>query len=390
MSESGLRVRLLSYLELNPTIIACWDSLGERALEPNAFLSPCFVMPALRHLCSETDVQKTVLLFVDRPTSEGFDIVGAGIFFQLRAGLRLPFPCLKSFLSVHSYLSGFLLDRDHGEVAVRAIFDFLCNSRPRWHGVDFPCMYSDGTQAELVFRVAREFGCTWHELTRSTRAVFVPAEGGDTYLQANLSARSFKKLRQARARLERKGKVEWRALFGTEVMEANVESFLDLEHMGWKGKEGVSLRSSPSHVAFFQEMVDGFRRTNRLFFTELMVDGTVIASTSNLVSGGVGFAFKIGWHPDYADVSPGRLNELAFVQEVNGPCRDLSYIDSGAEEGSFIEQIWSGRRTLTYGTFSLSTTGEVALQFYDRLRSCKAGLEKIWERTQHLLSSKVT
>lgn len=387
MTEAGLQVRLLRYSELNPAIVACWELLGERALEPNPFLSPCFIIPTLRHLCSETDVRNTVFVFVEQPNSTSIDLVGAGVFVRSRGELRFPLSHLKSFRSIHSYLSGILLDREKGEKAVRAMFQFLRRNDARWHGLDFACMPADGVQAELMFRVASEFGCAWHERERTARALFVPAEAGDAYLQANLSARRLKKLRQTRRRLEAIGRVEWRTLFGTEVTESSVESFLDLEHKGWKAGKGMSLRSKPSHEAFFRELVDNFRRSGRIFFTELLLDGAVIASTSNLVAGDAGFAFKIGWHPDYADTSPGLLNEVAFVRGVTGPCRDLSYVDSGAEEGSFIEHLWAGRRALTHGTFSTSAAGRVALVLYDRLRRCKMRLKSF--RGRHSTGSQI-
>jgi hypothetical protein len=171
--------------------------------------------------------------------------------------------------------------------------------------------------------------------------------------------------------LERKGNVEWRTLYGPEVKDSNIESFLQLEHKGWKAEKGTSIRSSFSHEAFFREMVEGFRRRGRLFFTELLLNGIVIASTTNLVSGDVGFAFKIGWDPAHSDSSPGLMNELAFVRGVNGPCRNLSFIDSGAENGSFVDSLWIARRELTSGMFGITSLGRLVLSGTDRLRNVK-------------------
>jgi hypothetical protein len=374
VTEAGIEVRLLRYNELDPAIVDCWETLEDRALEPNAYFSPSFVIPALRSLCSEADGKNTVFIFAGRFNPGAYELVGAGFFVRSSGGIRFPLPHLRAFSSIHSFMSGFLLDRNEGEAAVRAIFNFFRSNNSRWHGLDLPCMPAKGAQAELILRVAHECGCFWHERERTRRAMFLPEKGGETYLQDHLSVRRLKRMRQAWRRLEGKGKVEWRTIFGSEISDSHVESFLDLEHKGWKGEEGTSLRSNPSHEAFFRELMDGFRRKGQLFFTELLLDGAVIASTCNLVSGSAGFAFKIGWNPEYADISPGFLNEVAFVRDVNGPCRDLSYIDSGAEEGSFIEQLWSGHRTLMCGTFSISKAGKAALLFYDCLRRCKVRL----------------
>jgi hypothetical protein len=377
MTEAGLEVRLLRSSELDAAIINSWEDLENRALEPNAYFSPSFVLPALRNLYSETDENNTVFIFAGRFNPGAYELLGAGFFVKSSGGIRFPLFHLQSFSSIHSFMSGFLLDRNEGEAAIRTIFNFFrCNNR-RWHGLDLTWMPAEGMQAELVLRVAHECGFFWYERARIQRAMFLPEDGGETYLQAHLSVRRLKRMRQAWRRLEGKGKVEWRTLFGSEISDSNVESFLDLEHMGWKGEEGTSLRSTPSHEAFFRDLMNGFRRKEQLFFTELMLDGEVIASTCNLVSSGAGFAFKIGWNPEYADMSPGFLNEMEFVRGVNGPCRDLSFIDSGAEEGSFIEQLWSGHRTLMCGTFAISNTGKIALLLYDCLRRCKVRLQTL-------------
>jgi CelD/BcsL family acetyltransferase involved in cellulose biosynthesis len=294
-------------------------------------------------------------------------------------------PHLKAFRSDHSYLTGFLFDRDEGEAALRVLFDFFRRNGSQWHGLDFEHMPSCGAQAELVFRVAREFGCSWHERMRTPRAVFVPVKGGDTYLQAHLSVHRLKRLRQGWRRLERKGIVRWKTLYGQEVTASHIESFLDLEHRGWKAEKGTSIRSHQSHEAFFREMVEGFRKGGCLFFTELLLNETVIASTSNLVSGGVGFAFKIGWNPDYSDASPGLMNELAFVRDVKGPCRSLSYIDSGAEGGSFVDSLWKERRVLTSGIFDTTSIARMVLSGADKIRKVR----RRWQRARPGLKGSV-
>jgi hypothetical protein len=180
--------------------------------------------------------------------------------------------------------------------------------------------------------------------------------------------------------LEEKGNVRWRALFGTEVEDGNIEHFLEVEHMGWKGERGTSLRSRPSHEVFFREMVNGFREGERLFFTEMCLDGVVIASTSNLISGGAGFAFKIGYHPGYAKMSPGVLNEVEFIQHAPNLCKLLSYIDSGALEGSYIDQLWAGRRILVSGTFGTTPLGRKVLWGLERMRRIKRWGRSHWDR----------
>jgi hypothetical protein len=369
--EKPFRVRQVGFDELDRETVKSWESLEDRALESNAFLSPRFVIPAMRHLGKPEKLRQSMFVFVEKPNGEAADLVGAGVFVQSSGKRNFPLPHLQAFLSRHSYLSGLLVDRNEAEGAVRAFFQFFCSKKATWHGVEFNYRSVDGSQAELVSAVAEEFGSPWQEQERIHRAIFVPSEGGDAYLQAQFSTGRRKDLRRLRRRLEEQGDVRWMALFGNEVDEKSVERFLEIEHMGWKGEKGTSLRSRSSHEAFFREMVGGFREKEGLFFTEMYLDGVVIASTSNLISGGTGFAFKIGWNPSYAKMAPGVLNEVEFIQQAPRLCGSLSYIDSGALEGSFIDQLWARRRILASGVFGTTALGRTVLRGFERMRKLK-------------------
>lgn len=369
--DEGFRVRRLRLGELDGKTIASWESLEKRAMESNAYLSPRFVIPAMRYLGDPKEVRETMFLFVERTDGRTADLVGAGVFVRSPGTWRFPLPHLKAYRSPHSYLSGLLVDRDEAEEVIRAFFRYFCSKSSLWHSVEFEHQPSDGPQAELMAAISQEFGVTWQEHAKNYRATLIPADGGEGYVQTHFSSRHLKDLRRMRRRLEERGEVRWKGLFGAEADDRSVERFLDLEHMGWKGEKGTSLRSRPSHDAFFREMADRFREDGRLFFTELSLDGVVIASTSNLISGNVGFAFKISWHPDYAKMAPGLLNEVDFIRNAPTLCGSLSYIDSGAEEGSFIEQLWSGRRPLASGTFGTTPLGRRLLSGVGQLRRVK-------------------
>jgi hypothetical protein len=80
----------------------------------------------------------------------------------------------------------------------------------------------------------------------------------------------------------------------------------------------------------------------------MRLDGKVVASTSNFLSGPGGFAFKIAWNPDLAKQSPGRLAEVELLRQMfqHQALAPLDFWDSGATEGSYIDNIWPGRRRL--------------------------------------------
>lgn len=367
----GYRIRLARFPELGEMAISAWARLEERALESNAYMSPRFVIPAVRHLCGPKEAPEILFVLVERGDAGPEGLAGAGVFRRSLGTASLPFPHLKAFLSPHSYLSGLLIDRDGAEGAARAFFRFFCGGNGPWLGVEFMHRPSEGPQAELLAFVAKEFDVTWHESESVRRAVFVPGDGGERYLRERISPHRGKMIRQLRRRLEERGEVRWAASFGPGIGKEAVDRFLELENMGWKGEQGTSLLAVPSHEAFFREMIEAFRADGRLFFTELSLEGSVIASTANMVSGGSGFAFKIGWHPDYSTLSPGVLNEVEFIRRAPELCGGLSYIDSGAEGGSFIDRLWADRRSLASGVFATSASGRRIMKGIELARRIK-------------------
>lgn len=366
--RAPFRFRAVSCQAIDAATTAGWIRLEQRALEANAYLSPHFILPAVRHLDCAAD---PLVVLVEDGAAE---LVGVGVFEQRPATWRFPLPHLSAYRSRHSYLSGLLVDRACAAAAVGAFFDFFC-SKARWNGVEFTWRTAEGPLADLLGAVARERGLPWREQGRSQRPTFMPAQGGEAYVRSRFSAGKHRDLSRQMRRLSGHGEVSWRLRAGAGVPSECAERFLELEHLGWKGRHGTSLRSRPEDEAFFREVVNGFRSDGRALFTELSVGDEVIASTSNFVSGAAGFGFKVGWHPDYAKQSPGMLNEVEFVRQAPLLCQDLEYFDSGAGEGSFIEKLWAGRRSLTSGIYPTTALGRRATFAVQTLRRLKRWLK---------------
>ena len=380
--DGNFNVRVVKFQELDERTISAWESLEERALECNAYLSPQFVIPAMQHMGDKKEVEDTIFVFVENTNAIGSDLIGVGIFVRSPGVRAFPLPHLRAFYPLYSSISGLLVDRSETEEVLHAFFSFFCDKSVPWHGVQFEDRLFEGPLAKLMNAVASDYGVFWHEYSNYSRAVFTPNDGGEKYLQSYFSSRRLKEFRRLRRRLEEHGEVKFEIYSGEECDKKKVERFLELEHSGWKQDRETSLRSQQTHENFFREMIDGFREKDRLFFTELSINGHAIASTVNLISGNTGFAFKIGWHNDYAKMSPGILNEVEFIRNAPDLCGGLSYIDSGAVEGSFIDQLWKGRYVISSGFFGTTQIGEILLSSVDRLRNVKNRFSSLWNSAQ--------
>ncbi len=347
-------VDVLSAEQLTSAHIAAWSALEERAVEPNAYMSPHFVLPALGSLDPHARAE---FWFVQRGTGAGTQLIGACVFVRKRWSRQCPFPHVVAYRSRHSYLSGPLLDRKCAVEALDRMLNFARETARTGMVVVFPCMEAQGPTATMMDNWGKRHGSKLRRTDNLVRSLLVPNQAGPESLKTRLGTK-YKEISRNRRRLADAGIVRWHSIRPHEASEA-IETFLRLEHTGWKAESKTSLRSSRADEKFFQHMAACFAAEGRLWLTELRLGDEVIASTSNLVSGGAGFAFKVGWNPEFRKQGVGILNEVELVQNAPQVCADLSQIDSGAQPGSFIDALWPGRRELASLIMPLGPAGGV-------------------------------
>ena len=324
-----------------------WLDLESRALEPNAYLSARFVLPALTCLPSAAPVWAVSVH--DGPAATR-TLRGLGLF-QARAPRPLfPFPHAQVYASPHSLLGGVLLDAETARPALHALLDALAR---RTSGLRLDQLNAAGATAQLLYSVVAERGASWHEEVRIERACIVLSDGGTSRWRQHVPASRLRDHERQWRRLTKLGRASWHYLRGDEVEDRMIETFIELEHAGWKGAHGTSLRSDPREATFFREMVRAFRADGDVFFTELRLEDEVIASTCNMRSGGDGFAFKCSFDPHYSKYGPGILNELGFLKALEHGVDDFRFIDSGSTPGSFMEELWPNRVQLHSGSIAL-------------------------------------
>jgi hypothetical protein len=356
--EVQVTVSVKRWNELTEQQIAAWDALELRSLDQNIYLSPYFALPALRHLESSKDV---LAVLIEEQCADRHALIGFGLFETTSGTRRFPLPHLRALLTRHSFESSLLLDSSHAETAMNAFVDWCQRNDYSRNGIVFPLWPSDGEGGLLLQKACNSQRVPLYELNRFSRAILAPKEAGDTYIEKQLSSSRLKDLRRRMRRLADHGEVRWKAYVGTDVTEEVIQRFLDLEDAGWKGDKKSSLKSTSGNEQFFRSMVLELAKRNRAVFTEISIGDQVVASTSNFTSGRAGFAFKLGWDPDYAKYSPGVLSELELVRHAPELFSSLEYLDSGASEGSFMDELWSGRMPLAYTVIPTSRLGRFTL-----------------------------
>jgi hypothetical protein len=354
-----LRARELDPLTLGPRELAAWAQLAERARPANAYLTPSFVLPALRHLSPGAAPR---LVVIDRDTGGLSDWVGLALLEPGTQHRTMPLPHLQGFASRHSYLDAPLIDGELGVQAAQALILAISQHAGIAAGVLWQAIPSDHPLLRATARHPMEGGMTPRVAAQRQRAVLTAAGIGQH------SRSALKDRHRSWRRLQELGDVSWH--FHRHDMPAQaVDTFMRLEHSGWKGQAGTSLLSHRSDTAFFREVAASFAQQRALWITELRLDGRVVASTANFAAGREGFAFKIGWDASLRQHGVGVLNELQLMQAYAQVCPQWTQIDSGASSDAFIGDLWPERRTLCRVFLPLNRAGQAAWWLRERLKS---------------------
>ena len=356
-----LAVRSVAADRVEADDVAAWLALEPRAAEPNAFLSPHFVLPATRHLTAN---RATIVFFIERLALGTCELVGVGVFDRTSPSLHFPLPRLIAYRSPHSYLDGLLLDRDCHGAALEALLRYIRAEMPGSHCVEFGSAWADGRLVAEARTDLSTGGFNSRCRGAIPRAIMVPSACPELLAGKALASR-VRDLKRRQRGLAKSGQVEWRWHRDEGIPQASVEAFLALEHKGWKGEGGTSLRSCPSGEAFFREVVSGFASQRRALFTELCLNGVPIASCCSFISAHVCFGFKIGWDIEFRSFAPAKINELELMRHAPQAFADIEYFDSGAAPDSYINELWLTRRVLTRLAIPTRPTGALALKLSD-------------------------
>ena len=107
-------VRLLPNTQVDEAFVADWLDLEARAVEGDVFLSPHFILPALKHLDSR---KRLLMLAIYRSDPDGDCLIGLGTFIARPPVARFPLPHLDAYreppyvLDRHAFGSGLSMAR---------------------------------------------------------------------------------------------------------------------------------------------------------------------------------------------------------------------------------------------------------------------------------------
>jgi len=154
-----------------------------------------------------------------------------------------------------------------------------------------------------------------------------------------------KKLRQDWNRLSGIGVLEMVNDRAPMAVREAFEIFLQLEMASWKGANGTALLCDSEDASFVRRLIGDLAGQGHASVALLRLDGRAIAAQTVLYCGTTAYTWKIGFDESYAKYSPGILLIDKLTEELFAST-PVEAIDSCSAEGSFMNQLWAGRRAM--------------------------------------------
>lgn len=363
-----LMVRIVDPLALSPELAAAWDQLAAEASEPNPFAERWCLQSALHLL----DPERHARLVMVRDGSDG-PVIGIMPIAAAPHYGRLPLRHVTGWAHPNHFL-GLPLVRAGFERLFWSILLSWCDAAP-WARtlLHVPRLTEDGPLHRALVDVARVRGGEAEIVHREERALLAsdlsPAEYWDTAVRA----KKRKEHRRQANRLAEQGAMRFRRWGAGEAIEPWIDSFLDLEARGWKGRAGSALASHGDTEAWFRAIIAGAAEAGRLDMRALDLDERPLAMLINFRAPPGGFSFKTAFDEEYARFSPGVLLQQENLDLLDDPA--IAWVDSCAAPGHpMIDSVWRERRALVWVNAALSSPA-------DRLRfAMLARIERLWRR----------
>lgn len=321
-------------MPLTSISIPAWQSLAERAAEPNACYLPEWELAVNAFSSGRTNVSAL------SSHADNGDMIGLMPATSALRAYQLPLP---AYVTADAFppLGTILLDRDKSDEAASSLMQQARNSGARVLILrDTPL---DGAVMQAFTRVLGWSGLHPIVLHSHRRALLDATRDADELLHEALGSKKLKELRRQRNRLADTGEVAYRVASTSDEVIPALEIFLKLEASGWKGKRGTALLQNEGHLAFIRRAVRDMAAAGHCQVISLHAGGTPVAAAIVLRHLDRAIYFKLGVDERFAKYSPGVQMTLDLTRQM---CADptIASVDSTADANhAMIDPIWRER-----------------------------------------------
>ena len=345
-SPPKLRASWIEANELKSRLEA-WEFLANNALSRNIPFESNVLLPALKHLATES---VRVLIVENAAVEPHCNLVGL-VPVEPNPVYRLPFKAAEIWKHDQCFNATPLL---HKKFAIEA-WKLICE---KLSATGFSLLSLDTVSAEAKFeRVLRAVEKQKHivrfQRAQYQRAAFIPSQTAADFMQKHCSKNVRKNTRRQLRRLEALGKVTWEKSDTSSDFEQLAEDFLKLEVSGWKGRAGTALASMAATKAFYREMIRDSAKAGKAKFLSLKLDGRPIAMLSDIQSEKFSYCYKTAYNEEFSSLSPGLQAEFKNIEYLHQDGIELGDSCTSTNTSS-ANRIWGHRLAFQNLVLSLS------------------------------------
>jgi len=312
-----------------------WRALAQRAVEPNGYYLPAWELAVSASARGRTNASALPAFDGSSPR-----LIGLMPVISLWRALKIPLPAL---VSAHPYgtLCSPLLDRD---ASLEAATRLLQQARDAGaHALVLNDVALDGAAMQSLNQVLSRDGLKPRILSSYIRASLDATQDADAMLRDALGAKKLKELRRQRHRLEEHGPVAFEVARSPDEIKLALETFLQLEASGWKGKRGTALVQHDGDAAFIRRAVPALAETAQCEIVTLRAGTTPVAAGTVLRHQDRAFFFKLGVDERFARHSPGVQLTLDLTRHLCADPAIASADSTASADHPMINPIWRGR-----------------------------------------------
>jgi CelD/BcsL family acetyltransferase involved in cellulose biosynthesis len=327
-------VAMISVSICSPTmdVAAAWADLTKRA-PPNVFMNPAALTAA-----NETGFARVYVLLAWQQGLSPGKLLGVWAL-QLRKIVPFWPAVLEALPYNYAFLSSPVIDPAFIDEVVPAFLAAIEKDPALPNVINLPSFNAESPDHDAITKALAARGGEQFRFAESARPV-VTREFG-----VKRSGSTRKKLRQDWNRLSALGSVDIVNARAPDAVREAFESFLALEAGSWKGTRGTALLCDEKDAGFVRRLIGALAERGDASVALLCVDGTAIAAQVLMYCGTMAYTWKTAFNPDYAKYSPGALLIDKITDELFAT-PGVDAIDSCSAEGSFMAQLWTGRRKM--------------------------------------------
>jgi CelD/BcsL family acetyltransferase involved in cellulose biosynthesis len=313
-------------------IAAAWEDLIRRA-SSNVFMNPVALRAA-----GDTHFANVHMLLAWHAGAEPNKLVGVWALQR-----RKPVPLWPALLEAlpynYAFLSSPVVDPRYVAEVIPAFFAAVEQDPSLPNLLSMRDLDAESPSYAAIVQALTVRGRVQLKLSESARP-FATKELG-----VKRSGSTRKKLRQDWNRLSAQGTVDVINDRAPGGIGQAFEAFLALELGSWKGAEGTALLCDGADAAFVRRLVGDLAQRQNASVALLRLDGRAVAAQVLMYCGPMAYTWKTAFDAEYAKYSPGALL-IDKVTEQLFATPGIEAIDSCSAEGSFMAQLWAGRRTM--------------------------------------------